>query len=178
MFPSKDLKAHYQKTNAKFLNHFKSHPRQLTLPRKSHDIDFSSQGNLRLRCSFILLVADSDGATFCCVIAPALRRLRTDLACCFKIFQLSYPFRSKQSLLDLIYTSIASSRSHSSYSRKPAKATNKVLSMLNFRKCDEAWNALPASLRLSSSLPALKHGLKSIDLSRFLKGPTVILFNV
>jgi hypothetical protein len=95
-----------------------------------------------------------------------LRRLQFDLVYCYKIFNNLTPFDPKK--VFLIYTPIASSRSNLPYLRKPAKACNKVLSMLYYR-CVEPWNALPASLRLSSSLPAFKRGLKNIDLSRFLK---------
>lgn len=36
----------------------------------------------------------------------------------------------------------------------------------NFRKC----NNLPADLRLVQYLPAVKHGLKILEFSKFLKG--------
>lgn len=99
-----------------------------------------------------------------------LRRLRFDLVYCYKIFNDLTPFDPNK--VFLIYTPIASSRSNLPYLQKPAKAGNKFLSLLYYR-CAEAWNTLPASLRLSSSLPTFKRGLKNIDLSRFLKGSGV-----
>jgi hypothetical protein len=55
------------------------------------------------------------------------------------------------------------------YLQKPAKATNRLLSMFFFRSVD-AWNALPPALRSSPTLPAFKRGLKHFDLSAYLKG--------
>jgi hypothetical protein len=99
-----------------------------------------------------------------------LRRLRADLIYCFKIFNNLTPFDANE--VFLIYTPIASSRSNSPYLLKPAKASNKELSVLFFR-CVEAWNVLPVSLRSLTSLPAFKRGLKNIDLSRYLKGSSI-----
>jgi hypothetical protein len=99
-----------------------------------------------------------------------LRRLRFDLVYYYKIFNELTPFDPNK--VFSIHTPVASSRSNLPYLQKPAKASNKSSSMLYYR-CVEAWNTLPASLRLSSSLPAFKRGLKTIDLSRFLKGSVV-----
>jgi hypothetical protein len=95
------------------------------------------------------------------------RRLRADLIFYFKIFNNLTPFNPHE--VFLIYTPIASSRSNSPYLLKPICASNKVLSTFFYRSVD-AWNALPPSLRSSSSLPAFKRGLRNVDLNRYLKG--------
>jgi hypothetical protein len=72
----------------------------------------------------------------------------------------------------IIYTPAERSRSESPYLLKPAKASNRHLSLLFFR-CVEAWNALPGILKSSPSLPAFKRGLKQVDLSKFRKGSAI-----
>jgi hypothetical protein len=99
-----------------------------------------------------------------------LRRLRFDLIYYFKVLHNLTPF--EPSNVFIIYYPSERSRSELPYLQKPVKATNKLLSTLFYRNVD-AWNALPASLRLSSSLPKFKRGLMKADLSLFLKGSAV-----
>ena len=97
-----------------------------------------------------------------------LRRLRFDLIYYFKVFNHLTPFDPEDTFL--IYTPPVSSRSNSPCLHKPAKASNKLLHTLFYRHVD-AWNSLPSALKSVSSLPKFKHGLKSVDLSKFLMGP-------
>jgi ribonuclease P/MRP protein subunit RPP40 len=96
-----------------------------------------------------------------------LRRLRFDLIYYFKVYNHLTPF--DPDAVFLIYTPLPSSRANSPYLQKPTKASNKLLHSLFYRNTD-AWNALPVALRLTSSLPEFKRGLKIFDLSHFLKG--------
>lgn len=99
-----------------------------------------------------------------------LRRLRFDLIYYFKVLHNLTPF--EPSNVFIIYYPSERSRSELPYLQKPVKATNKFQSTLFYRNVD-AWNALPAALRLSSSLPKFKRGLMKADLSLFLKGSAV-----
>jgi hypothetical protein len=99
-----------------------------------------------------------------------LRRLRFDLVYYFKVLNNLTPFCPEDAFI--IYTPAERSRSESPYLLKPAKASNRHLSLLFFR-CVEAWDALPGILKSSPSLPAFKRGLKQVDLSKFLKGSAI-----
>jgi hypothetical protein len=96
-----------------------------------------------------------------------LRRLRFDLIYYYKVMNHLTPFNPNNVLI--VYSPDARSRSSHPYLQKPAKATNRLLSMFFFRSVD-AWNALPPALRSSPTLPAFKRGLKQFDLSAYLKG--------
>jgi hypothetical protein len=72
-----------------------------------------------------------------------------------------------------IYHPPACLRSNTSFIQKPAHMSNKTLATLFYRDID-AWNFLPADLRLSQSLLSFKRGLKNVELSRFLKGSVYI----
>lgn len=54
------------------------------------------------------------------------------------------------------------------YLLKPIHAANRLLSNLLFEVHVPAWNALPAALCSSTSLPSFKHSLIQIDLAKFL----------
>jgi hypothetical protein len=99
-----------------------------------------------------------------------LRRLRFDLIYYFKVFNHLTPFNPTE--VFTIYTPEARSRSELPYLQKPIHASKRQLSTFFLRNVD-AWNALPASLRSSSSLPAFKRFLKQLDLSTFLKDQLV-----
>jgi hypothetical protein len=96
-----------------------------------------------------------------------LRRLRFDLIYYYKVLNNLTPF--DPNAVFSVYTPSPWSRSAMPYLLKPTKATNRVLSTFFFRSID-AWNALPAALQSSSSLPVFKRLLKQFDLSTFLKG--------
>jgi hypothetical protein len=96
-----------------------------------------------------------------------LRRLRFDLIYYYKVLNNLTPLDPYA--VFSVYTPSPWSRSAMPYLLKPTKATNRVLSTFFFRSID-AWNALPAALRSSSSLPVFKRHLKQFDLSTFLKG--------
>jgi hypothetical protein len=73
-----------------------------------------------------------------------------------------------------VYHPPACLRSNTSFIKKPAhNMSNKTLATL-FYRCIDAWNFLPADLRLSQSLLSFKRGLKNFELSRFLKGSVYI----
>jgi hypothetical protein len=96
-----------------------------------------------------------------------LRRLRFDLIYYYEVLNNLTPFDPSE--IFSVYTPSSWSRSEMPYLQKPIKATNRLLSTFFFRSID-AWNALPAALRSSSSLPAFKRHLKQFDLSTYLKG--------
>jgi ribonuclease P/MRP protein subunit RPP40 len=96
-----------------------------------------------------------------------LRGLRFDLIYYYKVFNRLTPFNPNE--VFNIYSPPQSSRSESSYLLKPIHATNCLMSSL-FLRSVAAWNALPATLRSSSSLSAFKRELKRVDLTRFLSG--------
>jgi hypothetical protein len=72
-----------------------------------------------------------------------------------------------------IYNPPACLRSNESFIQKPAHVSNKTLATLFYRGID-AWNYLPADLRHSQSLLSFKHGLRTVELSRFLKDSVYI----
>jgi hypothetical protein len=94
-----------------------------------------------------------------------LRRLRFDLIYYCKLIKRLTPLNPSHVLF--VYSPEARSKSKLPYLHKPAKATNRLLSVLFFRNVD-AWNAMPPALR-SSSLPAFKRGFKQIYLPAYLK---------
>jgi hypothetical protein len=96
-----------------------------------------------------------------------LRRLRFDLIYYYKVLNNLTPFDPSE--VFSVYTPSSWSRSDMSHSQKPIKGTNRLLSTFFFRSID-AWNALPAALRSSASLPVFKRHLKQFDLSAYLKG--------
>lgn len=54
--------------------------------------------------------------------------------------------------------------------QKPAKVTNCYIPYIFYRRV-EAWNALSAVMKSTSSLPKVKQGLKNVELKlKFLKG--------
>jgi hypothetical protein len=96
-----------------------------------------------------------------------LRRLRFDLIFYYKVYNNLTPFDPK--VVFTVYSPPSNLRNNTPYVIKPAKLSRKVLSTVFYRSID-AWNALPLDLRSASSLAAFKRGLKSVDMSRFLKG--------
>jgi hypothetical protein len=96
-----------------------------------------------------------------------LRRHRFDLICYYKVLNNLTPFDPNE--VFSVYTPSSWSKSEMPYLQKPIKATNRVLSTIFFRGID-AWHALPAAMRSSSSLPVFKRHLKQFDPSTFLKG--------
>jgi hypothetical protein len=96
-----------------------------------------------------------------------LRRLQFDLVYYYKVLNNLTPFDPSE--VFSVYTPSSWSRSEMPYLRKPIKATDRLLSTFFFRSID-AWNALPAALRSSSSLAVFKRHLKQFDLSTYLKG--------
>ena len=101
-----------------------------------------------------------------------LRRLHFDLIQYYKILN------NLTSLQPDLYFKFnyppVSSRKPSPYLKKPSNFNNCLQSSF-FYRCIDCWNALPESLKLSSSLIQFKHDIKSIDFSGFLKGR---VFNV
>jgi hypothetical protein len=97
-----------------------------------------------------------------------LRRLRFDLIYYYKVLNNLTPFDPSE--VFSVYTPFSWSRSEMPYLQKPIQATNRLLFTFFFRSID-AWNALPAALRFSSSLPVFKEHLKQFDLFTYLKGP-------
>ena len=99
-----------------------------------------------------------------------LRRLRFDLIYYYKVLNHLTPFNPDE--VFTTYLPAARSRSETPYLQKPIKATNRLLST-SFHRNIDAWNALPAALRSSPSLPAFKRGLKQFDLCNHLKGSVI-----
>jgi ribonuclease P/MRP protein subunit RPP40 len=96
-----------------------------------------------------------------------LRRLRFDLIFYYKVFNRLTPF--DPSAVFCTYLPPPSLRCNSPVLQKPIKASNKLLSGIFYRYID-AWNNLPADLRLLSNLSSFKRGLRRIDFSTYLKG--------
>jgi hypothetical protein len=93
-----------------------------------------------------------------------LRRLRFDLIFYYKVFNHLTSF-DPQTVFG-IYHPPACLRCNTSFIQKPAHMSNKTLATLFYRGID-AWNFLPADLRLSQSLLSFKRGLKNVELSSF-----------
>jgi hypothetical protein len=77
------------------------------------------------------------------------------------------PFNPSDVLIG--YSPDARSRSIHPYLQKPAKDTNRLLSVFFFKSVD-AWNALPPALRSSPTLPAFMRVLKQFYVLAYLKG--------
>jgi hypothetical protein len=88
----------------------------------------------------------------------------------FKVFSHLTPFNP--TIVFTIYTPEARSRSELPYLQKSIHASKRQLSTFFLRNVD-AWNALPASMRSSSSIPAFKRFSKQLDLSVLLKDQQV-----
>ena len=95
------------------------------------------------------------------------RRLRLDLIIYYKIINNLTPL-SPSSLFQFYYPP-PSSRTVLPIIQKPRRASQKLSSTFGYRAID-AWNSLPPSVRTIDSLPKFKSALKSIDLTKFLKG--------
>jgi hypothetical protein len=96
-----------------------------------------------------------------------LCRLRFDLIYYYKVMNHLTPFNPSDVLI--VYSPDARSRSNHPYLQKPAKATNRLLSIFSSEALTPG-TLLPPALRSSPTLPAFKRGLKHFDLSAFLKG--------
>jgi hypothetical protein len=95
-----------------------------------------------------------------------LRRLHFDLTNYFKI--LNGMSSLNPSDYFLIYNPIISTRSAVPSLLKPLHASSKLSSFFSYRSV-EAWNHLPTSVKLLTSLPSFKASIKSVNFSALLK---------
>jgi hypothetical protein len=100
-----------------------------------------------------------------------LRRLRFDLIFYYKVFNNLTPFDPQ--ILFYEYHPPMSLRFNSPFIQKPAHMSNIALNTL-FYRCIDAWNFLPADIRQAQSLSTFKRLIRSIDLSRFLRGSVFV----
>ena len=95
-----------------------------------------------------------------------LRRLLIDLTNYFKILNGMSPLTHTDYFL--IYNPITTTRSISPSLLKPLHASSNISSSFFYRSVD-AWNYLPSTIKLSTSLQSFKSAIKHVDLSAFLK---------